>query len=852
MRRYNFNSRLFKYTVEEKKRYKLYKKKKMWVVAGVSLFSTASLVSANASADELHQETVNTDDTHKHTTESTKDSTVNDMGVEDSNTTKENSAAENEKIDQGVSLTESISSQKVDPTEDFVKTEIKEDTHALTEDENTVKEDVLIRTKDTVGEKDIVSTNSEVKPKNVSGEDTSKETQSMSENEKSTVNKNWSDLSEKVPTSIKNSDTKGSVPIDESSIVENKVLVPQKGSESLQGADIISPDKNSDIKDMSVLLSKQSSVFRSAVNFPKRESVVLATTNTSGSVDEGDTTGRSIEMISVTKKNDSMFLSEPEVLADGSTKYIITADNFGYSIRDGLPGIDMAIRYTGKNNDTFTMLITPGENTSLDVRRNPGYSMKPSGKPEKREVDGGWMITWKITDVPENTTVTRTQIIPNVYPFSDSGMPDSNNFPPYYEKYTEDYTLKNGANYNFRFFINGKAAPANTAVKIVANKVLKIKKSSIRSYSEVGSKVVDTNYVYYTSFNLSSLTKSYPSFKTFEATYTIPVPEHFLLDTEATNNFINKTKMYNGYYLGGAVTVTQPKGEGTPIIIKSKGQRVSTLDLPFIGRYTSTDTSGKSDVISGWIDLGDGQKQYFGKINVDTNEYLDDDDYVVNSRGFDEKVVENEPNGANNPMVHEHYNVSVSFMNDEQTAMRQETTRSRYDELKNKTTTSGVTTIRRELPALEKGDSSAPLLYTVGVIAEGLTEFKPTYHMEFPPEITSTGIVMPLNNVGNDYVDFGSYNSVQPGYTVVVTGEDGSKITQHLLAGESYNPVTGNIDHFGSFFNGEKLVDGVRVKCYDVTPDEEYYPDAYMKDFSSGAIVERFNDVATGQISVLG
>ena len=51
MIRYNANSRLFKYTTEEKKRYKLYKRKKMWVVAGMSIFSTASLVQ-QASADE--------------------------------------------------------------------------------------------------------------------------------------------------------------------------------------------------------------------------------------------------------------------------------------------------------------------------------------------------------------------------------------------------------------------------------------------------------------------------------------------------------------------------------------------------------------------------------------------------------------------------------------------------------------------------------------------------------------------------------------------------------------------------------------------------------------------------------
>ena len=106
-----------------------------------------------------------------------------------------------------------------------------------------------------------------------------------------------------------------------------------------------------------------------------------------------------------------------------------------------------------------------------------------------------------------------------------------------------------------------------------------------------------------------------------------------------------------------------------------------------------------------------------------------------------------------------------------------------------------------------------------------------------------------LNNVSGDYADFGSYNPAQTGYTVVVTGEDGSKITQRLQAGESYNPITGVIDHFGEFSNGVKLADGVKVSAYDVTPDVPYYANATMisGNFSSG-----LHDVRSGHINILG
>ncbi|MDU1487508.1 KxYKxGKxW signal peptide domain-containing protein [Ligilactobacillus animalis] len=46
------NIHLKKYTIEEKRRYKLYKRKKTWVVAGITMFSSALLMQMPALADE--------------------------------------------------------------------------------------------------------------------------------------------------------------------------------------------------------------------------------------------------------------------------------------------------------------------------------------------------------------------------------------------------------------------------------------------------------------------------------------------------------------------------------------------------------------------------------------------------------------------------------------------------------------------------------------------------------------------------------------------------------------------------------------------------------------------------------
>ncbi|MBD5069174.1 MAG: KxYKxGKxW signal peptide domain-containing protein [Lactobacillus sp.] len=54
MFRHNHNSKLYKYTTEEKRHYKLYKKKKVWVVAGVLLFGPVAFVPTYVNADEIN------------------------------------------------------------------------------------------------------------------------------------------------------------------------------------------------------------------------------------------------------------------------------------------------------------------------------------------------------------------------------------------------------------------------------------------------------------------------------------------------------------------------------------------------------------------------------------------------------------------------------------------------------------------------------------------------------------------------------------------------------------------------------------------------------------------------------
>ncbi|NEF94660.1 mucin-binding protein, partial [Ligilactobacillus murinus] len=854
MLRYNANSRLFKYTTEEKKRYKLYKKKKMWVVAGMSLFSTATLVNANASADELSTTAVAIDGTQKAATQSEENKT-NDETLKEEVTT-ENKASEKEN-----DITENKASEK---EADITENKVSEKETDTVEDKTLEKEEVHVEEKltpDTVSE----LTNSEVttEPKQDQAESVTKERPKIEpQTDRVEETKASATLAPKeAPLEAANETLTAPTSETETSVSE-KDADKKEQTPQIQGQEVTS-DKADVILNASDRLSG-GAVFRRVVDQATKETISLLATPASAEPQaDGASIERSIKVSSVTKGTQTGILSDPKKLADNSTEYILTSDIFF----SGEPKVGMTVTYTGKNGDTFSMRVVPGENTASDYYNNPGYEMRPSGNPIKEWKDGSYLFTWTITGAPENVSVARTQTIPAV-PFFRENTSVEGNYKPYFSG-SDSGILKPGASYSLKFFINGQAAPADTTVKFVADKILKIKRTYIATDSSAfpnrdkTNKTTDTNYVYQVKVGLAPLVSGRsPYVKTAALNYTVPVPEHFLLDVDATTEYLNKTT-HKGTdpYRGGNTKVTQPGGEGTPILIETKGITTTGnsgdlyMEVPFIGRYTSTETSGESDIVSGWFDLGDGQKHYFGKVNIDTNEALNDPEYLKQSTGFRENILPKDAtevkNGITIPAVHENYYVRLWYSSDDQQYMITNHVSSDYSYVKREGSTHIPAEIKRRLPALEKGDPSAPLLYAVGLGANGLTEFKPTYHFDFPDEITSTGIVMPLNNVTDDYADYESYNPAQPGYTVVVTGNDGSKITQRLLAGESYNPITGSIDHFGNFSKGEKLAEGVKIAAYDVTPDKEYYASAYLNYYSVHSS-SHLNDITTGYINILG
>ncbi|MEY8662909.1 KxYKxGKxW signal peptide domain-containing protein, partial [Ligilactobacillus faecis] len=867
MLRYNANSRLFKYTTEEKKRYKLYKRKKMWVVAGMSLFSTATLVQ-QVSADEAPLTSTTAQNDVK---EETTQPVVNINETKESDPASQTSAsvvAEKEQADGSSEQTatdkpQMTSEQTQDIGESDAVSKVDQDqAEVVSQGEVTAKETETSNGQDapkdqdegakgqvaTVDKQESTPTEkdapAEVVKDDQVGEQISDNKIQATAKEENVVDKVNKDVTEtKTATSVVSSEQKQA---DEPAKVQGQV----NGLHTKANIDFLEREK-----DLTPLKRTARSV---ATN--KLETSLLATTASVEPKAADVTDGRSVSLTSLTQGDSSGSLSEPKVLEDGSKVYVYDAQ--GNANRSGWyqGKLGMTVSYTGKKGDKFSLVLSPLKNYPYyyGSSSNPVNYMQPTGNPVKKlEKDGSWTMTWTIEDAPDNVTVTRTQIIPavNFFNHGHAATSGSDEYLPYKRGAGSDIKKYHGGeSYEISFLINGEAAPANTRSEIVyklGEEV--IPNINIKSIGPVeNSKVlrtVDENYLYIVTVDSDKYAGN------GILRLSIPVPEHFLLDEQATKDYIKKSA-YEGSYGEGLFSVTQPQGEGTPIVVDYL--RVSSMaslsKVPFVGRYTSEQTTGESGQVSGWYDVGDGEKHYFGQTNIDTGEALDASRAVKNLKSFAEKVLPRD--GAK---VYEDFAIGLQFPSFNQRndgISEYESGRhffgpaSSYLRGYNNLPTTEQQTAN--VPILENGAPYAPVLYSVGLKGNGLTSFTPTYHFDFPAEVTTTGIVMPLNNVSGDYADFRSYNPAQTGYTVVVTGADGSKITQRLQAGESYNPTTGVIDHFGKFSNGEKLAEGVKISAYDVTPDVPYYANAIMERSYDSAYYDGFHDINTGYINILG
>ena len=715
--------RLVKYISEEKRHYKLYKRKKTWVIAGITMFSSAVLLQVPVLADEVATLTLG------------------------ESTTAQGTIQTDDKTLPGSPTTDQTAQETLDTNQASVEKET-----TATDETNEVTGDSVAKT----------------------------ESESVQTKEDKTTN-----------------------------------TQTEQPSEATQTQAVAS-----------------TSSFRS----------VAAVSNESVQADE-----KVIHLTSVSQENSGIL--DQTTAADGSTEYTFTTDNTS----PNRGRLSMTVEYTGQNGDTFSMIVKP--NATKGGILEAASNIDATGSPQKTALgDGSYKYTWTITNAVDNTNMTVKQTIKPINFFAEVIQNGAEPYPPYLSSAANDAMTVSGDNYQISFLINDVPAPTNTNVKITLDKRLLPAGARVETKADAYKEntttnvTTDTNYLYQVEILDGNVVANVPTTVRGLAQVKVPVPEHFVLDVAETNKYLMHT---SDPYLNGNLQVTQPGGEGTPIILTATKPIVFTTTsakLSFIGHYTSTQTTGKSEAPSGWVDLGDGQRKYFGTVNIDTGEALDISGLSPEAKGFDQNVL-----AKDDPSVHENFGLIIHYSNSEQNSNHNVVLVSDYNSVKNSGTSVSDQKIDPvERPILDNGDKSAPVLYAVGLTANGLTEFTPTYHFEFPDEITTTGITLPINNVTNDHADFKSYNPAQTGYTVVVTGSDGSQITQRLQAGENYDPLTGQIDHFGEFRMGKKLASGVKITAYDVTPDVKYYANALQNSINGTNGSSALNDINSGMLNILG
>lgn len=101
MKRFSTNSRLLKYTAEEKRRLKLYKRKKLWVVAGMS-FLSLPLLSDNH--DKVSADSLETTTTTKTDVNASEASQAKTQQVEATDASEKEAKADTTTKEQGTSV----------------------------------------------------------------------------------------------------------------------------------------------------------------------------------------------------------------------------------------------------------------------------------------------------------------------------------------------------------------------------------------------------------------------------------------------------------------------------------------------------------------------------------------------------------------------------------------------------------------------------------------------------------------------------------------------------------------------------------------------------------------------------
>lgn len=821
LKKYRKKSRLLSYyTTEEKRRYKLYKRKTKWVIAGMAFFGALSISTGLAKADSLTDMTADV---------AVITSTNQAQAPTEGSIPSEVAQVKDDSQETQVSKVSEISSSKVQVD---TNSEVKES--VVTQTDNQVATSQITKQADKQ-----TSANQE----NVKKQESEEQSTKTSETSKTAV---------ELATPQKQATDTTTQAVDDSQVVA-------KVAQELQQLKGVSPEQAQTMAKDALVNDRQTALqladlmtsstdANGAVITPtqKQNAALLATNLATDSTTAGEYNGQDQAYVySVTSNASGINITSTGQVNGGDLTYTLAQSNL-YN-----RNVVTKIKYVAKKGDKVTMTITGNDEATKKLTGFDNFS-NATGDPIFSRDNGKVQLTWTVKDGSEGATQEYIKTLPGVDWFREfrSNNYSSAEVPPYASAVRGDTIFSDGDSYTISFNITEKDGTSGTyskgTTKIVLDKVGEIESFGFnedqKSHSNQANKAMvvttGTDYLYKMNYSFKSNTGDGNYFFS-SAHVEVQVPEHFVLDKEATENYIkNNTPWY------GKLTVTQA-GEGQPIIFDEDGQIATPRysDFPFIGYYTDQAQVNETKIFK------------ITKAYITSNANKEDKQMVPAGAQMTELL-----KGKNEPLVHENWNTIFSYYENAlpRPVWDSLTTRGDYDTSKEVADKTDNTKdwFNSRLSEINEPNS---VLYAIGLEGTGATPFTPTYKLTIPDGITSTGIVMPLNYVDGKTADYNSYGPAVGKYKVIVTADDGSQVTQELAAGESYNPLTGEIDNAGKIRNDGAKISGKKVTKYEITPDTHYYANSEMYgnsdlkyNYPGTPNVPSGNDIWSGKISVLG
>ncbi|MEE5988574.1 hypothetical protein L1O48_07630, partial [Ligilactobacillus equi] len=865
--RYSKKSRLLsRYTAEEKRRYKLYKHKTKWVVAGMAFFGT-SVVSAgvaNADSTDVTADATSSSDSTSPDDDSQKQASSQLTNAQEVTTTPADTAA-TASTDQAQASTAESTASEATPVKDDSQAAQASSSQAQTDTNSAVKEAVAPQADDKQA-----ATASQTTKQAPAAQETA---QKQANEAQPTKTNEAPKVAVELATPQKQATDTTIQAVDDSQVVAKvaQALQQLKGVSPEQAQtiakDVLVNDRQTALQLAELVAPTMSQ--KAVVSTPSRSELaaMLATSLIVDPTTAPQYTGQDmayVDSINTNLEGNGIKITSEGQQNNGNLNYTLTQTNlYGRNVV-------MRVKYFAKKGDKVTMIITPNTkgmgyssnnlNGSFGVNKN-GIATNVTGNPTVEKVqrsDGTWQyaLTWTVMDGSEGATQEYTQTLPPLDWFQEySYVYKMEAVKPYANQGTIYRALSStGDNYTISFLITDKEG--NSGIYQKGQTTVTLKKDGYITDASVSPETgasykgggilatSDTNYLYHVNYNtnVDKANSYYFSSLHFE----VQVPEHFVLDQAATEEYLKN----NSNWYGG-ISITQA-GEGQPIIIESKDINqwstsgngpyqffpVAQGDIDFIGHYTKAaegNNNATFKVTSGYS-TSSGDKQ--------------DKKSFTGTKVLTEKVL-----APTDPLIHEDWYQTFVYY-DNQDRRWKSLTVSPADKNNNAYDASEAGPDGRDLTEgwrykrRSEIDPAAPVLYTIGLGSKGATDYTPTYKLVIPDGITSTGLVVPLKNIDDKAADYNSYGPAIEKYKVVVTADDGSQVTQELAAGESYQPLTGEINNAGTIrTDGAKIANGHKIVKYEVTPETPYYANSKMYGDSDQAGA---NDIRSGAISVFG